>query len=196
MEAALRVLEARGMADGWSLQDRGLPLAAIHNEADLLVVESLDSGLLEGLDPAILSAVVSCLSYRKRGPGEPSSIQLGGAFPERFKEICALATGVAAAEREEGLEPAEPPDPGFAHVIHAWASGKELVDVLDGTLTGGEFVRNVRLVADLMRQLTKVAPPLLVAAAEEAGRCLDRGVVALAIGRPGSVNGMDGMNGP
>ena len=54
MEAALRVLEARGMADGWSLQDRGLPLAAIHNEADLLVVESLDSGLLESLDPAML----------------------------------------------------------------------------------------------------------------------------------------------
>ena len=192
MEAALRVLEARGMADGWSLQDRGLPLAAIHNEADLLVVESLDSGLLEGLDPAMLSAVVSCLSYRKRGPGEPSSIQLGGAFPERFKGICALATGVAAAEREEGLEPAEPPDPGFAHVIHAWASGGELAEVLDGTLTGGEFVRNVRLVADLMRQLAKVAPPHLVAAAEEAGRCLDRGVVALAIGRPGSVDGMDG----
>ena len=77
-------------------------------------------------------------------------------------------------------------------MIHAWASGGELAEVLDGTLTGGEFVRNVRLVADLMRQLAKVAPPLLVAAAEEAGRCLDRGVVALAIGRPGSVDGMDG----
>ena len=192
MEAALRVLEARGMADGWSLEDRGLPLAAIHNEADLLVVESLDSGLLEGLDPGMLSAVVSCLSYRKRGPGEPSSVQLAGAFPERFNGLCALAAGVAAAEREEGLEPSEPPDPGFAHVIYAWANGEELAEVLNGTLTGGEFVRNVRLVADLMRQLTKVAPPLLAATAEEAGRCLDRGVVALAIGRPDSADEMNG----
>ena len=180
------------MADGWSLQDRGLPLAAIHNEADLLVVESLDSGLLEGLDPAMLSAVVSCLSYRKRGPGEPSSVQLAGAFPERFNGLCALAAGVAAAEREEGLEPSEPPDPGFAHVIYAWANGEELAEVLNGTLTGGEFVRNVRLVTDLMRQLTKVAPPLLAATAEEAGRCLDRGVVALAIGRPDSADEMNG----
>ena len=192
MEAALRVLEARGMADGWSLEDRGLPLAAIHNEADLLIAESLDSGLLEGLDPAMLSAVVSCLSYRKRGPGEPSSVQLAGAFPERFNGLCALAAGVAAAEREEGLEPSEPPDPGFAHVIYAWANGEELAEVLNGTLTGGEFVRNVRLVADLMRQLTKVAPPLLAATAEEAGRCLDRGVVALAIGRPDSADEMNG----
>lgn len=192
MEAALRVLEARGMADGWSLQDRGLPLAAIHNEADLLVVESLDSGLLEGLDPAMLSALVSCLSYRKRGPGEPSSVQLAGAFPERFNGLCALAAGVASAEREEGLEPSEPPDPGFAHVIYAWANGEELAEVLNGTLTGGEFVRNVRLVTDLMRQLTKVAPPPLAATAEEAGRCLDRGVVALAIGRPDSADEMNG----
>jgi len=192
MEAALRVLEARGMADGWSLEDRGLPLAAIHNEADLLVVESLDSGLLEGLDPAMLSALVSCLSYRKRGPGEPSSVQLAGAFPERFNGLCALAAGVASAEREEGLEPSEPPDPGFAHVIYAWANGEELAEVLNGTLTGGEFVRNVRLVTDLMRQLTKVAPPPLAATAEEAGRCLDRGVVALAIGRPDSADEMNG----
>jgi len=192
MEAALRVLEARGMADGWSLEDRGLPLAAIHNEADLLIAESLDSGLLEGLDPGMLSAVVSCLSYRKRGPGEPSSVQLAGAFPERFNGLCALAAGVAAAEREEGLEPSEPPDPGFAHVIYAWANGEELAEVLNGTLTGGEFVRNVRLVTDLMRQLTKVAPPPLAATAEEAGRCLDRGVVALAIGRPDSADEMNG----
>ena len=192
MEAALRVLEARGMADGWSLEDRGLPLAAIHNEADLLIAESLDSGLLEGLDPGMLSAVVSCLSYRKRGPGEPSSVQLAGAFPERFNGLCALAAGVASAEREEGLEPSEPPDPGFAHVIYAWANGEELAEVLNGTLTGGEFVRNVRLVTDLMRQLTKVAPPPLAATAEEAGRCLDRGVVALAIGRPDSPDEMNG----
>ena len=192
MEAALRVLEARGMADGWSLEDRGLPLAAIHNEADLVIAESLDSGLLEGLDPGMLSAVVSCLSYRKRGPGEPSSVQLAGAFPERFNGLCALAAGVASAEREEGLEPSEPPDPGFAHVIYAWANGEELAEVLNGTLTGGEFVRNVRLVTDLMRQLTKVAPPPLAATAEEAGRCLDRGVVALAIGRPDSADEMNG----
>jgi len=192
MEAALRVLEARGMADGWSLEDRGLPLAAIHNEADLLIAEALDSGLLEGLDPGMLSAVVSCLSYRKRGPGEPSSVELAGAFPERFNGLCTLAAGVASAEREEGLEPSEPPDPGFAHVIYAWANGEELAEVLNGALTGGEFVRNVRLVTDLMRQLTKVAPPLLAATAEEAGRCLDRGVVALAIGRPDSGDEMNG----
>lgn len=192
MEAALRVLETRGMADGWYLKDRGLPLASIHNEADLLIAESLDSGLLEGLDPAMLSAVVSCLSYRKRGPGEPSSVQLAGVFPGRFNGLCALAAGVASAEREEGLEPSEPPDPGFAHVIYAWANGEELAKVLNGTLTGGEFVRNVRLVTDLMRQLTKVAPPLLAATAEEASRCLDRGVVALAIGRPDSVGEMNG----
>ena len=53
-------------------------------------------------------------------------------------------------------------------------------------MTGGEFVRNVRLVADLLRQVAKGASPLLADVAEVAGGRLNRGVVALSIGAPPS----------
>ena len=53
-------------------------------------------------------------------------------------------------------------------------------------MTGGEFVRNVRLVADLLRQVAKVASPDLVGVAEVADGRLNRGVVALSIEVPSS----------
>jgi ATP-dependent RNA helicase HelY len=184
LDASLHVLQERGLADGWSLTERGLPLTAIHNEADLLVVEVMAAGLLDGLSPGMLAALVSSLTFRKRGPGEPSTIRLGGDFGPRFASIVMLAADIAEVESGFGMEPALPPDPGFAHVIHAWVGGGELDEVLDPEMTGGEFVRNVRLVADLLRQVSKVAPDGLAEVAEAAGGRLVRGVVAMSGGAP------------
>ena len=188
LDSSLRVLEARGLADGWALLERGRALTSIHNEADLLVVEALAAGHMEGVGASMLAALVSCLTYRKRGPGEPSTVRLRGGFGERFGSIVALAAEIAVEERSVGMEPVDPPDPGFAHLIHAWADGAELDEVLEDAMTGGEFVRNVRLVADLLRQLAKVASPSLADVAEVAGGRLNRGVVALSIGAPSSEN--------
>jgi ATP-dependent RNA helicase HelY len=182
LDASLHVLQERGLADGWALTERGRPLTAIHNEADLLVVEVMAAGLLDGVSPGVLAGLVSTLTFRKRGPGEPSRIRLGGDFGPRFADILRLASEVAEVESDFGMEPALPPDPGFAHVIHAWAGGGELEEVLDPEMTGGEFVRNVRLVADLLRQVSKVAPDPLARVADAAGGLLVRGVVAMSAG--------------
>ena len=182
-DAALSVLEARNMVKAWSLTDRGFVLTRIHNEADLLVAEVLHAGLLGGLGAPMVAAVVSCLTYRKRGPGEPSRIQLGGEFPDHFQKIARLAEKIASDERAASLNPKDPPDPGFAHYIHAWASGAELAEVLDEDLVAGEFVRNIRLVADLLRQVGLIAGPEVAAAALEAESRIDRGVVSLSAGR-------------
>tara|TARA_B100000470_G_scaffold21241_1_gene13992 strand:+ start:23 stop:850 length:828 start_codon:yes stop_codon:yes gene_type:complete len=184
LDASLRVLEERGLADGWALTQRGRPLTAIHNEADLLVVEVMAAGLLDGVSPEMLAALVSTLTFRKRGPGEPSTIRLGGDFGSRFADIRRLASDIAEVESELGMDPALPPDPGFAHVIHGWSGGGELEEVLDPEMTGGEFVRNVRLVADLLRQVSKVAPDALAKVADAAGGRLVRGVVAMSNGAP------------
>lgn len=56
-------------------------------------------------------------------------------------------------------------------------------DVLDDDLPAGEFVRNVRLVADLLRQVAATAGPEVAAAALEAQEGIDRGVIAMSSGR-------------
>ena len=184
-DAAFAVLTARGMVDGWALTTRGMSLTGIHNEADLLVAEVLGAGILRGLNASMIAAALSCLTYRKRGPGDPSTVSLAGEFPHLFDRLNRLAEEVANAEQEVGLTPADPPDPGFAHRIHAWVGGADLVDVIDEDLPPGEFVRNVRLVADLLRQVAATAVPEIAVVALEAEDRLDRGVIALSAGRLG-----------
>ncbi len=60
------------------------------------------------------------------------------------------------------------------------SEGDDLADILeDEEMTGGDFVRNVKQVIDLLRQLAEVAPEADTAAAAHAAadRCR-RGVVA------------------
>jgi ATP-dependent RNA helicase HelY len=71
------------------------------------------------------------------------------------------------------------PDPGFAALARDWASGKELVDVVEpDEISGGDFVRNIKQLIDLLRQLGEVADGDTAAAAREAADSLFRGIVA------------------
>ena len=76
------------------------------------------------------------------------------------------------------------PDAGFTRHAHAWAAGRDLEDVLaEDELTGGDFVRNVKQLIDLLRQVGDVAPvPETAASARSAADALFRGVVAASSG--------------
>ena len=68
-------------------------------------------------------------------------------------------------ERDQRLRETRRPDPGFTAAIYAWADGDELADILeDEEMTGGDFVRNVKQVIDLLRQIADVAPDAETAA--------------------------------
>ena len=181
--ALIEVLEAREMADGWALTEKGLPLVGIYNEADLLIVEALSAGLFDDLDPPGLAAVLSALTYRRRGSGNSEARPFHGPAGRRLAELEGLWADVAADEEAAGLVAMSAPDPGFARSVLSWTAGGELAEVLDGggadAFTGGEFVRNVRLVADLLRQVAKVGPPRVARTARQAVGELERGVVSL-----------------
>jgi ATP-dependent RNA helicase HelY len=66
-ERVLEVLRALGYVEEWGLTEKGELLAAVYNEADLLVVECLSRGWFQGLDPDELAAVVSMFVYESRG---------------------------------------------------------------------------------------------------------------------------------
>jgi ATP-dependent RNA helicase HelY len=84
-------------------------------------------------------------------------------------------------ELRANLDPQRPPDSGFAVLAHAWASGHELDEILTGDedLAGGDFVRNCRLLIDLLRQLRDASPAGTQRDAFRAAiLAVDRGVVA------------------
>jgi ATP-dependent RNA helicase HelY len=182
-DRVLRVLESWDYVDGWQLTDAGRMLTRLYSETDLLLAESLREGLLDGLDAPSMAAVCSVFSYETRGPDQ------GGAqrvrFPtrpvrDRVAEIERIWRDLNAVEDEAGLPETRRPDPGFTPVAHAWAKGLDLEDVLlDEDMTGGDFVRNVKQLIDLLRQVGDVAPTAATAsAARTAAGALFRGVVA------------------
>jgi ATP-dependent RNA helicase HelY len=183
-DRVLRVLESWGYVDGWALTDAGYLLARLYAETDLLLAEALRTGLLDGTTEAELAALVSCFTYEHRGPEDqalPPVRWPSSRVAKRARELERLWRDLSANEDDAGLPETRPVDPGLVAAMHAWAAGDSLADVLedDEELTGGDFVRHVKQVVDLLHQVADVAPNADTAATarQAAGACF-RGVVA------------------
>ncbi|MGH9289772.1 MAG: DEAD/DEAH box helicase, partial [Acidimicrobiales bacterium] len=182
-DRVLRLLEAWGYLDGWALTARGEVLARTYHESDLLVAEAMASGLLDALDPAALAGLVSCFTYEHRGPAPaPPAWFPSRLVRSRWSEFERLADELRADEEAAGLPGTRPPDPGFLALAHAWAAGEPLGEVLgDEDVSGGDFVRNIKTLIDLVRQIGEVAPnPDTARAARQAADALHRGVVSIS----------------
>ena len=179
-DRVLRILEEWGYVDGWTLTAAGERLARIYHECDLLVAECLGEDVFAELDPPGLAALASLFTFESRGP-----TAYHGGFPSRaIRDRCdrveALARELNRAEEEAGLPQTRLPDSGFVALAHAWAAGRPLHQVIsDEAISGGDFVRNIKQLIDLVRQLAVVAPdPATRRTAEQAADALFRGVVA------------------
>jgi ATP-dependent RNA helicase HelY len=91
-----------------------------------------------------------------------------------------LARELNDAEEEAGLPVTRAPDPGFVALAYGWAAGEDLDEVIEGEeVSGGDFVRNIKQLIDLLRQVAAVAPDAgLAHAARTAADAIFRGVVA------------------
>ena len=179
-DRVLRILEEWGYVDGWSLTPAGERLARVYHECDLLVAEALGEGVFDELDAPGVAAMASLFTYESRGP-----TAFHGGFPtrgvrDRCDRVEALARDLNRAEEEAGLPVTRVPDSGFVALAHAWAAGRPLHAVIaDEAMSGGDFVRNVKQLIDLVRQLAVIAPdPATARTAGQAADALFRGVVA------------------
>ncbi len=178
--AAVRsVLDELGYLDGWALTERGETLVRVYHERDLLITEALMSGLLDGLDEAELAGMVSGFTYEHRSSTPPPAPWFPSKTArKRFGELEALHARINRLERAGALPETSEPDPTVFASVHAWALGVDLDDVLDEDLTGGDFVRQIKQIIDLLRQLATAAPnPDTRHRAAAAADRLDRGVV-------------------
>jgi ATP-dependent RNA helicase HelY len=179
-DRVLRVLEAWGYVDGWALTGPGERLARLYHEADLLVAECLEHGLLDALSPAELAALASSFTYETRGPSGSAPWFPSARLRDGWTAIDQLAAELNDAEDAAGLPMTRRPDPGFIGLAYAWAAGDELATIIaDEEISGGDFVRNVKQLIDLVRQLGDIAPdPTTRRTARTTSERLFRGVVA------------------
>jgi ATP-dependent RNA helicase HelY len=83
------------------------------------------------------------------------------------------------------LTPHRAPDAGYIATVTQWAGGAELADLLDDDTTPGDFVRTMKQLIDLLRQVAQHAPDELTrAAADTAVTRILRGVVLSASTMP------------
>jgi ATP-dependent RNA helicase HelY len=165
----------------WELTDVGSMLAQTFHESDLLVTEIVRAGLLDDLIPEDLAALVSVVVYEHRSPEAPPAPWFSSnEIKSRWRRIAAISEELRAQERARGLSEHRSPDPTFAAVAHAWVAGEGFAEVVtDEELTGGDFVRTIKQLIDLLRQLALVAPsPATRRAASAAAEAAFRGVVA------------------
>jgi len=203
-DRVLEVLEQWGYVQGWSLTDCGRRLARIYHPQDLLVAECARQGLFDGLEPAEIAALASVFTYEARGPAASQALTARLPTPrldQRWRSVQELARQLALDEAARGVPGARSPDAGFAALAYGWASGQELnvllaLPDLPGAaalaLPAGDFVRNVKQLVDLLRQLGEVlAEDASAKAAKAAAAALFRGVVAAssAVGAIGAAGG-------
>jgi len=167
----------------WSLTPSGQRLARLYHECDLLVVEALEDGLFDGLEPAEVAALASTFTYEERRSGPGGGLQLrypSDRLRRRFLRLQGLHLALVADEADARLAVTRAPDAGFMSIAHAWAAGGDLSDVLaDEQITAGDFVRTAKQLIDLLRQLGLLAPvPATAAAARRAADAVFRDLVA------------------
>ena len=156
----------------------GLRLSRVYADTDLVLAECVRAGILDDLGPADLAAVASVFVYEWRSKDEPELVLPNRLVADRFDQVVARWEDVTTREEIARLPLTREPDPLFADTIWRWASGADLDDALGGTdITAGDFVRSVKQVADLLRQL-RDAYPTLATPAHQAQKRLIRGVVA------------------
>ncbi|MGI9606174.1 MAG: DEAD/DEAH box helicase [Acidimicrobiales bacterium] len=178
--AIVALLSTLGHIDNWNLTERGRILLGTFHELDLVIVESLLEGHLDGHDPATLAGVVATFVHEPRrhddGP-EPwfSSDRAESAIQGIFD----VHARVVRLESAHGLPESREIDPGLFAAVHAWAAGAALGDILDEEdLTGGDFVRSVKQVVDVLSQIATVAPDRDTrSAAQTAVSRIRRGIV-------------------
>jgi ATP-dependent RNA helicase HelY len=172
------ILDKFGYINNDEIAKSGKMLAKIYGETDLLIAESIQSGVFANLSPSELVSVISSCIYESRND-EAAKVPRG-EIQLALAAITKIYGKIHDAESDLNLEPMRAPDFGFCWPSQKWASGHSLTSILkESDLTVGDFVRSMKQIIDLLRQLRSAAPELQ-GVIDESLKKIDRGVIAYA----------------
>ena len=174
----------------YQLTEHGQLLRRLYNERDLVLAQAITHGVFDDLDAPQFAAIISSLLYEpRRGEGgEPRRYPGGpqGAVIQAANELRDMDEQVLTLCEANGLENyLQPLDFGIVDLIYDWAYGDSLSQVLSNSeMTGGDFVRTTKRIADVLQQIAVAEPYLgengeqLADVARDAYERVNRGIVA------------------
>jgi len=170
-------------ADGQQVTEAGQQLRRIYTEHDLVAAQCLRAGTWQRLDAPSLAAVVSTLIHEPRSEETSEAVLPNVESTEAFHEMLAIWSGLQAQEASFRLPSSRELDAGIATMVHRWAAGRSLEQVLRGSdLSAGDFVRRCKQIVDLLGQVRQASAgsssPEVGEVARRASTSMLRGVVA------------------
>ena len=172
------MLEKFGYLSNDVITANGKLLSKIYGETDILIAEMIRREAFGQLTAAELVSIVSVFVYESRKDAPPKLPR--GQVEEVLSDLVKVWIEINDLEVDLGLEPIREPDAGFCWASYRWASGHSLTAILKGTeLTVGDFVRSMKQIIDLLRQIAIASPHLSPIVSDALGR-IDRGVIAYA----------------
>ena len=172
------MLEKFGYLNNDIITSNGKLLSKIYGETDILIAEMIRREAFGQLSAAELVSIVSVFVHESRKESPPKLPR--GATEEVLADLVKVWIEINDLETELGLEPIREPDAGFCWASYRWASGHSLSSILKGSdLTVGDFVRSMKQIIDLLRQIS-IASPHLSPIVKDALTRIDRGVIAYA----------------
>lgn len=154
-ERILALLSEYGYVEEWALTEKGNVLSRINAEADLVISDQLSTGSLVELSPAELAAFLATFVFESRGEGSVKPNRFPGLNLEALCDKCEkFVTKLNKDEREAGIKESRGLDYSMMYGAYLWAKGKSLDEILDTRdIAGGDFVRAIKSIVDLIRQL-------------------------------------------
>lgn len=179
-KAVVGLLTELDYIENWALTEAGTTLLRTFHELDLAIVQSLRAGHLDNHDAPTLAGVVSTFVYQSRGRDDgPAPWFPNDGARDAVKGIVGCLREVQRLESAYGLPESRDVDAGLVAATHGWAAGGGLGDILDTeALSGGDFVRSMKQVIDVLSQIAIVAPLADTrSAARSAIELVQRGIV-------------------
>jgi superfamily II RNA helicase len=179
------ILHHFGCLKAGELSSEGRLVATLRHDNELLVARVLFSGVLDGLMPAELAALLSCLSEESR-EGEVryswSLLKQHRDLQERLQSMGRLAQELHEVQRAHQVTLPVSVQVGYLAASYRWASGEEDWAGLVRDAYGGhegDLIRAFRRLIDLCRQLAE-SPEVEGSLREQLWKtvsALDRGIV-------------------
>lgn len=186
--AVIGILTELGYVENWTLTEHGTRLLSTFHELDLVISESIRAGHLDGHDPATLAGLVATFVFEPRRNAENGDPWFPNEATQRsVRGIVSCVSEVQRLESAYGLPATRDVDPGLFAATYGWASGGGLGDILgDEELSGGDFVRSMKQVIDVLTQVAAIAPLSQTrSTARRAIELIQRGIVDAPIPNEG-----------
>jgi superfamily II RNA helicase len=179
------ILQHFGCLKAGELSPEGRLVATLRHDNELLVARVLFSGVLDGLAPAELAALLSCLSEESR-EGEVryswTLLKQHHDLQKRLQSMGRLAQELHEVQRRHQVTLPVSVQVGYLAASYHWASGAEdWAGLVRDTYGGheGDLIRAFRRLIDLCHQLAE-SPEVEAALREQFWNtvsALDRGIV-------------------